>query len=639
MPASLPLSDPIKHECGLGLIRLLKPLKHYQDNCGSALWGLHKMFLLMEKQHNRGQDGAGIACIKLDAAEGQPYLHRIRSNQPSPLSHLIKQLKTELDQLKIPDPDRINDPGFLERNFDYSGQLLLGHLRYGTHGENDISYCHPVIRTNNWKSRSLVCAGNFNLTNVDELFQYLVDLGQHPRHVSDTETVLERIGHFLDDENQKLFQKFKSVKKSNYEISRLIASELDIRKVFKRAATKWDGGYVMGGLIGCGDGFVARDPLGIRPAFYYVNDEVAVVASERPAISTVFNVDYKDIREVPPGKMFIVKANGTVDIKSFTESKKKLSCSFERIYFSRGNDPDIYNERMELGRLLVPQILETINYDLENTVFGYIPNTAETAFWGMIRGIETYMNARKVEQIRGLNGESSDIDLERILLARPRVGKFVLKDVKARTFITDDLHRDEMVGHVYDVTHGIIRPGQDILVCIDDSIVRGTTLRHSILNMLGRLKPKRIVIVSSAPQIRYPDCYGIDMSQIDRFIAFQAVIALLRERGLESVMHKVYQQCLALEEEGLLESKNLVQALYKPFREEEISRKISDMLTPPGFGIRVDVVFQPLANLPKAIPDHRGDWYFSGNFPTPGGNRVTNRAFMNFMQGVKARAY
>lgn len=593
----------------------------------------------MEKQHNRGQDGAGIACIKMNAAEGQPYLHRLRSNKVSPWMNVVKKLNGQLAELKRLHPEKHKDADFLEKNFDFGSQLYMGHLRYGTHGENDISYCHPVIRSNNWKSRSIVTAGNFNLTNVHELFQYLVDLGQHPRYVSDTETVLERIGHFLDEENERLFKKFKKETSDNNKISDLIAKELDIRKVFRRAAKKWDGGYVMGGLIGCGDAFVARDPLGIRPAFYYANDEFAVVASERPAIATVFNVDVDDIKEVPPGKLFIVKADGEISVKTFAESEKKLSCSFERIYFSRGNDPDIYNERMELGRLLVPQILESLNHDLENAVFGYIPNTAETAFWGMIRGIETHMNAQKVEQIRGLNGSSAEVDIEKILMARPRVGKFVLKDVKARTFITDDLHRDEMVGHVYDVTQGIVKPWEDNLVCIDDSIVRGTTLRHSILNMLARLKPKKIVIVSSAPQIRYPDCYGIDMSQIERFIAFQAAVALLKERGMENKIFEVYQECLALEENGLLESKNAVKAIYDSFTEEEISRKIADLLTPPGFPCKVEIVYQPLSNLGKAIPNHRGEWYFSGDFPTPGGNRVTNRAFINYMQGVKARAY
>ncbi|MCB9231315.1 MAG: amidophosphoribosyltransferase [Bacteroidia bacterium] len=633
------MSDSIKHECGIGLIRLLKPLSYYEKKYGSALWGLNKMFLLMEKQHNRGQDGAGLASIKLEVEPGQPYLRRLRNNDPNPWMNVVKTLNAKLEELKIKHGDNWNSVDVLQRDFNYSGELLMAHLRYGTHGDNTISAVHPVIRSNNWRSRSLVVAGNFNLTNVKFLFDYLVELGQHPRYVSDTETVLERIGHFLDEENERLFRKFKELGYSNREISDLIAEELDIRRILSRAASKWDGGYVMAGLIGSGDAFVARDPHGIRPCFYYKNDEFVVVASERPCISTVFNLDYEAIQELAPGSALIVKKNGEVSEKKYTEPQKKLSCSFERIYFSRGNDPDIYNERMELGNLLVPKILKAINYDLENTVFGYIPNTAETSFWGMLRGIEKWMNKRKVEQIREKNGKLTDEDLENILMARPRVGKLVLKDIKLRTFITDDLHRDELVAHVYDVTHGIARAGIDTLVCIDDSIVRGTTLRQSILRILDRLKPKKIIIVSSAPQIRFPDCYGIDMSQIERFVAFQAAIALLKDRGLNHRIGEIYRECRALEKAELLHTRNVVKEIYEPFTEDEISRKISELLTPRDLNCQVEIVYQPLENLSKAIPHHLGDWYFSGDFPTPGGNKVTNRAFLNYMEGVKERAY
>ncbi|MEM7037255.1 MAG: amidophosphoribosyltransferase [Bacteroidota bacterium] len=556
------MSDQILHECGIGLIRLLKPLKYYREKYGSTLWGLNKMYLLMEKQHNRGQDGAGLASIKLDVPEGSPYLARVRNNQSKPWIGLFNGLNKDLSELSRKYPDLLQDPDLLQQHFKFSGELLMGHLRYGTHGDNTIEACHPVLRTNNWRARTLTIAGNFNLTNVPELFQYLVDLGQHPRYISDTETVLERIGHFLDEENERLFQKFKKSKKSNHDISKLIGENLDVRRILQRSAKRWDGGYVMGGLIGSGDAFVARDPNGIRPCHYYKTDEFVVVASERPAISTVFDVPYDDIRELPPGNLISIKRSGDVRIKAFTESGEKKSCSFERIYFSRGNDPAIYRERLALGDLLVPNILEAVNHDLAHTVFGYIPNTAETAFWGMIKGVETHMNNEKIRQIRELNGKATDDDLERILHARPRVEKVVLKDIKLRTFIADDNSRDDLVAHVYDITQGTIEAGVDHLVCIDDSIVRGTTLKKSILHILNRLKPKKIIIVSSAPQIRYPDCYGIDMSKIGRFVAFQAAIALLNERGMHGIVHQVYRECLAMKQAGLLHTRNAVKAIY-----------------------------------------------------------------------------
>lgn len=633
------MSDAIKHECGVGLIRLLKPLKFYQDKYGSPLWGLFKMYLLMEKQHNRGQDGAGLAAVKIHSPAGKPYLTRKRNNSSSSWQSLINEIQAELKALAVKYPGIEKDPELLQQHFSFAGELLLGHLRYGTHGDNTIDACHPVVRSNNWRSRTLTLAGNFNLTNVDDLFQYLVDLGQHPRYVSDTETVLERIGHFLDQENQSLFDKFKEQGKSNFEASELIAQELDIRKILQRAAKRWDGGYTMGGMIGCGDAFVARDPNGIRPCYYFANDEFVVVASERPAISTVFGIDYDKIKELDPGHVIGIKASGQVSIKAFTEPGEKKSCSFERIYFSRGNDPDIYRERLALGDLLVPKILETIHYDLQNTVFGYIPNTAEMAFWGMIKGVETYMINEKIRKIRELNGKATDEQLVEVLSSRPRVEKVVLKDIKLRTFITDDSSRDDLVAHVYDITQGTIKPGVDTFVCIDDSIVRGTTLKKSILSILSRLKPKKIVIVSSAPQIRYPDCYGIDMSQIGRFVAFEAAIALLNDRGMHGIIHQVYRECLAMKQNGLLETRNAVKAIYDQFTEDEISRKISDLLKPEHINCKVEIVFQPLSNLPKAIPNHLGDWYFSGNYPTPGGNRVVNQAFINYVEGKSERAY
>ncbi len=633
------MSDAIKHECGVGLIRLLKPLKYYQDKYGSPLWGLNKMYLLMEKQHNRGQDGAGLASLKINSPAGQPYLIRKRNNSSSPWQSLFKDIQAEMKVLSQKYPGIEQDADLLQEHFGFSGELLLGHLRYGTHGDNTIDACHPVVRSNNWRSRTLTVAGNFNLTNVHELFQYLVELGQHPRYLSDTETVLERIGHFLDQENQSLFDQFRAEGLSNRDASKRIAEQLDIRRILQRAAKRWDGGYTMGGMIGCGDAFVARDPNGIRPAYYYACDEYVVVASERPAIATVFGIEYDQIKEVGPGHVVSIKANGTVTEQAFTEPGEKKSCSFERIYFSRGNDPDIYRERLALGDLIVPKILEAVDHDLENTVFSYIPNTAEMAFWGMLKGVETHMINEKIRKIRDLNGKATDEQLVQVLSERPRVEKIVLKDIKLRTFITDDSTRDDLVAHVYDITQGTIREGVDNLVCIDDSIVRGTTLKKSILAILGRLKPKKIVIVSSAPQIRYPDCYGIDMSQIGRFVAFEAAIALLNDRGMYGIIHQVYRECLAMKQAGLLETRNAVKAIYDQFTEDEISRKISDLLKPEGMTCKVEIVFQPLANLSKAIPNHLGDWYFSGNYPTPGGNRVVNQAFMNYVEGRSDRAY
>jgi amidophosphoribosyltransferase len=633
------VTDEIKHECGIGLLRLLKPLSWYKEKYGTALWGLNKMYLLMEKQHNRGQDGGGLACVKINAREGQPFMNRIRNNEPSPWAGLFRGLQKDLNKLKAEHPDDFGKIEFMYDNFPFAGELFLGHLRYGTHGKNSLNECHPVARSSNWKGRSIMVAGNFNLTNVDTLFDYLVDLGMHPRYMTDTETVLERIGHFLDQEYERVSKEHTEKGHSTYEVARLAARDLDIRRIMQNSATKWDGGYTMGGVIGCGDAFIARDPQGIRPCFWYANDEFVVAASERPTIFTTFNVPYDEIHELEPGQALIVKASGKVETKAFTEPKEKKSCSFERIYFSRGNDPDIYRERLALGDLLVPKILEVISNDLDNTVFSYIPNTAESAFWGMIKGVETHMNNEKLRLITELGANATAAQLEKIIQLRPRVEKAVLKDIKLRTFITDDSQRDDLVGHVYDITANVLNRGKDNFVCIDDSIVRGTTLRKSILRILSRLGPKKIVIVSSSPQIRYPDCYGIDMSRIGEFVAFQAAVALLHERGKEVVLHRVYREVAALKEQGLLESKNAVKAIYDPFTEDEISRKVAELITPPDLGCKVEIVFQPLSNLPKAIPHHRGDWYFSGNYPTPGGNRVVNQAFMNYMEGKKQRAY
>jgi amidophosphoribosyltransferase len=633
------LSEKILHECGIGLVRLLKPLKHYQDKYGTALWGLNRMYLLMEKQHNRGQDGAGIATVKLKVSEGKPFIARLRNNKPSPLAGLFAEIREELTQLERTHPGIEQDHEKLYEHFSHAGELMLAHLRYGTHGDNTIDACHPVLRASNWRARTLAVAGNFNLTNVGQLFDRLVELGMHPRHVSDTETVLERIGHFLVEEFEGIRSKHLESGKSNAQATQEASCGLDLRRVISRAATRWDGGYAMGGLVGSGYAFVARDPNGIRPCYYFQNDEVLVVASERTAIATVFNVPFEQIKELPRAHVLIVDPLGDVAVKAFTEQSELKSCSFERIYFSRGNDPEIYRERLALGDMLVPKILESINHDLQNTVFSYIPNTAEMAFWGMIKGVETHMINDKIRRIRELNGKATDAQLVEILNERPRVEKAVLKDAKLRTFITQDDARDDLVAHVYDITQGTIRKGVDNLVCIDDSIVRGTTLKQSILKILSRLQPKKIVIVSSAPQIRFPDCYGIDMSQIGRFVAFEAAVALLNERGMHGIIRQVYRECVALKENDLLHTRNAVKTIYEEFTEDELSRKIGELLTPKDLGCKVEIVFQPLANLSKAIPNHTGDWYFSGDYPTPGGVRVVNQAYMNWVEGSSKRAY
>ncbi|MES2731823.1 MAG: amidophosphoribosyltransferase [Bacteroidota bacterium] len=630
------MSDSIKHECGIALIRLRKPLQYYIDKYGTPLYGINKLYLLMEKQHNRGQDGAGVANIKVGVPPGSRYISRYRSIEAQPIQDIFTKINRKFKKALKGNKDKAKDAAWLKENVAFTGEVLLGHLRYGTHGVNSVENCHPMLRQNNWRSRNLVVAGNFNMTNVDELFDKLITLGQHPKEKVDTVTVMEKIGHFLDEENQRIFSLYKD-DYTNAELSSIIEDNIDLPRVLHRSCRDFDGGYAMAGLTGYGAAFVARDPSGIRPAYYYADDEVVVIASEKPAIKTAFNAEYSQIKEIKPGHALIVNKKGDYDQYPFIEPLEKKSCSFERIYFSRGTDPDIYRERKELGRLLIPQVLKAIEYDLENTVFSYIPNTAETAFLGMIEGMEQYLIQQRKRAI--IEGISTDEDLERILSFRPRVEKLVIKDAKLRTFITDDAHREEMVAHVYDTTYEVINKGKDTLVLIDDSIVRGTTLEKSILRMLDKLGPKRIIIVSSAPQICFPDCYGIDMSRMNDFVAFRAVLALLKENGLENLLDEVHDDCIRAVQIGHSEDENYVNALYAPFTAEQISKKVAQIITPKELKAEVDVIYQTVENLHRACPNHSGDWYFTGNYPTPGGNRIVNKAFINFMEGKGVRAY
>ena len=633
------MSDQIKHECGIVLFRLLKPLDYYKQKYGSVRYALNKLNLLMEKQHNRGQDGAGVACIKFDVPAGHRYIGRYRSNNQQPLKDIFEKINHYFEEILHDNPEKINDTEYLKTHVPFVGELLMGHLRYGTFGKNSIENCHPFLRQNNWMSRNLVVAGNFNLTNVDEQFQQLVDLGQHPKEMSDTVTILEKIGHFLDMENERLFREFKRKGHSNAEISDLIAENIDIAEILKQASKRFDGGYVITGMLGHGDAFVVRDPNGIRPCYYLQTDEFIVATSERPVLQTTFNVPIGSIKELKPGHALIIKRNGEVSEPEIREPKTRSSCSFERIYFSRGSDADIYTERKALGEQISKKILKTIDYDIENTVFSYIPNTAETAYLGLIEGVNAWLNQEKQRQILQLNGEFSETRLNAILSRKIRTEKLAIKDVKLRTFITDDLHRDELVAHVYDVTYGVVKDNVDTLVIVDDSIVRGTTLKQSILKILDRLGPKRIVIVSSAPQIRYPDCYGIDMAKMGDFIAFQAAIALHKDNGTTYMVDEVYEQCIAQDSYPKEEMRNVVKRIYEPFTEQEISDKIAELVKPKGIKAEVTVIFQNLEDLHHAIPNHTGDWYFSGNYPTPGGNKVVNRAFINFYNKVNERAY
>ena len=632
------MSDALKHECGIAHIRLLKPLSYYKEKYGTAFYGVNKMYLLMEKQHNRGQDGAGFASIKLDTKPGQRYISRVRSIAQQPIQDIFGQINARINQELTNHPEYKDDIELQKEHIPYIGEVLLGHVRYGTFGKNSVESVHPFLRQNNWMHRNLIVAGNFNMTNVKELFQNLVDLGQHPKEYTDTITIMEKIGHFLDDSVLKIYKKLKKEGYNKSECSPLIAERLNIAKILKKAAKNWDGGYAMAGLLGHGDSFVLRDPSGIRPAYYYKDDEVVVVASERPVIQTVFNVDFDDVQELEPGHAIITKKSGRISIEKILEPLERKACSFERIYFSRGSDAEIYQERKMLGKLLMPKVLEAINNDTQNTVFSYIPNTAETSFFGMIESVEDYLNDKKTKAILNGKGGLSAERVTEILNERPRIEKIAIKDVKLRTFITEDSSRDDLVAHVYDVTYGVIKP-TDNLVIIDDSIVRGTTLKKSIIKMMDRLNPKKIVVVSSAPQIRYPDCYGIDMARLEDLIAFKAMLALLKDHNKYDMVQDVYNKCKEQQhmEDPLI--KNHVKVLYDQFSADEISNKISELLSDESVHADVQIIFQSVSTLNEACPKNLGDWYFTGNYPTHGGNRVVNKAFINFFEGNKERAY
>ncbi|MFT5102574.1 MAG: amidophosphoribosyltransferase [Candidatus Latescibacterota bacterium] len=632
------MSDALKHECGIALVRLLKPLEYYKEKYGTAFYGVNKMYLMMEKQHNRGQDGAGFASIKLDVEAGDRYISRIRSNQTQPIQDIFAQINGRINTEFEADPELKNDVAEQKKRIPYLGELFLGHVRYGTFGGNSVETVHPFLRQNNWMHRNLIIAGNFNMTNTTELFDNLIQLGMHPKEKADTITVMEKIGHFLDDAVRKLYKKAKSKGLNKIEASPFIAENLDIAKILRKSAKNWDGGYAMAGLLGHGDAFVLRDPAGIRPAYYYKDDEVVVVASERPVIQTVFNVDFDDVKEIDPGHALLLKKDGSVNLSEILPPLERKSCSFERIYFSRGSDAEIYQERKELGRLIMPKVLEAINHDTENTIFSFIPNTAETSFYGMLDAAQNELNKQKNEAILKEGVNLSADRLNEIQSRKIRTEKLAIKDVKLRTFITDDNSRDDLVAHVYDVTYGVVQP-EDNLVIIDDSIVRGTTLKKSILKMMDRLHPKQIVIVSSAPQIRYPDCYGIDMARLEHLVAFNAALELHRDRGTDGIIEEIYQKCkiqLTLDDSEVI---NHVKELYEPFTNEEISEKIAEIISEENINSKVKLIFQSVENLHKACPENLGDWYFTGNYPTNGGNRVVNKAYINFYEGNPERAY
>lgn len=633
------MSDPIKHECGIALLRLKKPLQYYLDKYGTAFYGLNKMHLLMEKQINRGQDGAGLANIKFDMEPGERYISRRRSIDSKPITDIFGQINNRFAEIASTDPKLLKDVNYLKKNAGFTGELFLGHLRYGTFGRNSIESCHPFLRQNNWITRNLVVAGNFNLTNVDELFEVLIGIGQHPKEMSDTVTVMEKIGHFLDVENDELYHELKMKGYVNPEITQKIIYNLSIENILKRSSIDWDGGYAMAGLFGHGDAFVLRDPHGIRPAFWYEDDEVCVVASERPVIQTAFKLKSEQIKELTPGHALIIKKDGRITETMINQPATPAKCSFERIYFSRANDTDIYEERKALGNNIVPQVLKAVNYDLDNSVFSFIPNTAEVSFYGLIKGLEDHLNDRKLNEILDLGSNVNQETLEKIIYQRARIEKIAIKDAKLRTFISQDESRDDLVAHSYDITYGSVHRGKDNLVVIDDSIVRGTTLKQSILRILDRLDPKRIIVVSSAPQIRFPDCYGIDMAKMGDFIAFTAAIELLKERNQYHIVEDVYLKCkeqIKLPKEQI---KNYVKEIYEPFTDEEISKKIAELLTPEDINAEVEIVFQTVENLHRSCPNHLGDWYFTGNYPTPGGNKVATRAFINWKEGINQRAY
>lgn len=632
------MSDAIKHECGISIIRLLKPLEYYKEKYGTAFYGVNKMYLMMEKQHNRGQDGAGFASIKLDMDAGERFMSRVRSSEQQPIQDIFAQINDRINASLKENPEYVDDVAMQKKHIPYIGELLLGHVRYGTFGKNSIESVHPFLRQNNWMHRNLIVAGNFNMTNVNELFDNLVQLGQHPKEMADTVTVMEKIGHFLDDEVAKLYKQIKKQGYNKLEASPLIAERLKVHKILRRAAKNFDGGYAMAGLLGHGDAFVLRDPSGIRPAYHYQDDEIVVVASERPAIQTVFNVPFDKVEELDPGHAIIIKKNGDTSVRQILEPKERKACSFERIYFSRGSDMEIYKERKELGKLLFPQILSAIDNDIKNTVFSYIPNTAETSFFGMVIEAQNYLNKKKEEQILSIGSKITSEELHDILKVRPRIEKVAIKDAKLRTFITQDSSRDDLVTHIYDISYGSVQKG-DNLVIIDDSIVRGTTLKKSILRILDRLSPKKIIVVSSAPQIRYPDCYGIDMAKLEDFIAFKAALQLHKDKGTMNLVEDIYKKCL-----GQVESKdsdiiNYVRDFYAPFTADEISLKIGELLSPIEIKAEVEILYQNIENLHQACPKNLGDWYFTGEYPTAGGNRVVNRAFINFFEGKNERAY
>ena len=632
------MSDAIKHECGIAFLRLLRPQEFYLSKYGTSTYGLNKMYLLMEKQHNRGQDGAGIASLKLGLEPGKRYIDRYRSNDPNPIKDIFGNIYQEIDEMTRGNSARLRDIEWLKQNVSYTGEVLMGHLRYGTFGKNDINNVHPFMRHNNWMTRNLVLSGNFNLTNVNELFDNLVKLGQHPIETTDTVTVMEKIGHFLDRQNEELYKQFRDQGYSKKEISGLIARDLDVLKLISRSAKYWDGGYAISGMIGHGDSFIMRDPSGIRPAYYYQDDEVVVAASERPVIQTAFNVPAERVKEIEPGYILIIKRNGDLIYEPFQEPLERNACAFERIYFSRGTDRDIYQERKNLGNALVNPILKTINHDLEKTVFSYIPNTASVAFNGLIEGLNDFCDKVKVDKIKSLKDNTDDKQLEDIMALRPRVEQVAVKDAKMRTFITEDDQRDDLVAHVYDVTYGVVKK-DDILVVLDDSIVRGTTLKQSILRILDRLSPKRIVVASSAPQIRYPDCYGIDMAKLNDFVAFRAAIALLKEKNMHHVIHEVYRKCKNQENAPKEEVINHVKEIYNPFTPDQISEKIAELLTPANIKAEIQIIYQGIETLHEALLYNSGDWYFTGDYPTPGGNQVVNKSFINYIEGKDERAY
>ena len=632
------MSDAIKHECGIAFIRLLKPLEYYKEKYGSAFYGVNKMYLMMEKQHNRGQDGAGFASIKLDMKPGQRYISRVRSNEQAPIQDIFKKINDSINEKVTSNPDKVDDIEWLKENAPYIGESLMGHVRYGTHGKNSIESVHPFLRQNNWMHRNLIVAGNFNMTNNSELFNNLLNLGQHPKDNVDTITVMEKIGHFLDGEVSKLYKNLKKEGFSKIDASPEIAKRLNIEKILKKSSKRWDGGYAMVGMFGHGDAFVLRDPAGIRPAYYYRDDEIVVVASERPVIQTVFNVDIENVKELDPGAAIIVKKDGSSSIKQIKEPLERKACSFERIYFSRGSDASIYQERKELGRLVMPQVLKEIKHDTKNSVFSFIPNTAETSFYGMVEAAQDELNKQKEQAILAEKDSLTNERLNEILSPKIRTEKIAIKDAKLRTFITEDSSRDDLVAHVYDVTYGVVKP-EDNLVIIDDSIVRGTTLKKSIIKMMDRLNPKKIVVVSSAPQIRFPDCYGIDMANMEGLIAFQAALALLKDNNKYGLVEEIYKKCKAQVDLPDAEVVNFVNEIYNSFTYEEISDKIAVLLTEESVTAEVKIIYQSVENLHKACPENLGDWYFTGEYPTVGGNRVVNRAFINFYEGNKERAY